>query len=176
MDFESESIGPARLRSIRAATRSIRIIGAERHFAFSCSYMRKHGALAPHKMRGRSGTAGRRASESPPLRLRLSHFPGKIVERTQLIAVRIGDPELAQAPRFILRLGDHLCPCTPPAMVQFVDLLPALEIQPHDGRSAVAVIFAEWRIRREHAALSLRDAPNPALFVASFANSMACAK
>jgi hypothetical protein len=43
-----------------------------------------------------------------------------------LIAVQIGDPELAQAPRFILRLIEDLRACLPPTMVQFVDFVLAI--------------------------------------------------
>ena len=51
------------------------------------------------------------------LRLLLPQFPRKVVEHAQLIAVQIGDPELAQVPRFILRLSKDLRPSLPPTMV-----------------------------------------------------------
>src|SRR5947209_5302978 len=77
------------------------------------------------------------------LRLRLPPFPGKIVEHAQLVAVQIGDPELAQAPRFILRLSNDLRPSLPPTMVQFVDFVLTGQIQPDYNRPATAVLSAE---------------------------------
>src|SRR5438045_3410286 len=62
------------------------------------------------------------------LRLLRPQLPRKIVEHAQLIAIQIGDPELAQAPRLILRLSQDLRPSLPPAMVQFVDFVPAIQI------------------------------------------------
>src|SRR3982751_3594599 len=41
---------------------------------------------------------------------RLPHLPVKVVEDTQLITVRIRDPELAQVPRFVLHCLDNLRP------------------------------------------------------------------
>jgi hypothetical protein len=49
------------------------------------------------------------------------HFPGKVVEHAELIPVWIGHPELAQVPRFVLRLSQDVRPSFSPAMVEFVD-------------------------------------------------------
>ena len=96
----------------------------------------------------------------------LLQFARKIVEHAQLIAVEIGDRELAQVPRFVLRLSKDLRTGGPPAMVEFVHFLLAIEIQPDHDCPAVAVVLAERSIRQEHAALPLRDAANAALVVA----------
>jgi hypothetical protein len=78
-----------------------------------------------------------------------------------MIAVQIGDPELAQAPRFILRFSKDLRPGLPPAMVQFVEFMLAAQIQPDDDRPTISVVLAERCIRREDTALPLPDAPIP---------------
>ena len=65
----------------------------------------------------------------------VAHFPVKVVEHTQLIAVQISDPELAQVPRFVLHGLDNLRPGIFPALEQFVDFLFALEIQLNDDRA-----------------------------------------
>ncbi len=66
-----------------------------------------------------------RVSLAGKLRLLLSQFPRKVVEHAQLIAVQIGNPELAQVPRLVLRLSKDLRPSVAPTMVQFVDFMLA---------------------------------------------------
>ncbi len=66
-----------------------------------------------------------RVSLAEKLRLLLSQFPRKVVEHAQLIAVQIGNPELAQVPRLVLRLSKDLRPSVAPTMVQFVDFMLA---------------------------------------------------
>lgn len=56
----------------------------------------------------------------------LPQFPSKIVEHAKLIAVQIGDRELALVPRFILRLSKDLRPSLTLMMVQFVDFVLAI--------------------------------------------------
>ena len=102
---------------------------------------------------------------APGLGLFPPQFPSEVVEYSQLIAVEIGDRELAQVPRFVLRLGNDLRTGVAPAMIQFVHFLPAIEIQPDYDRPAIAEGLAERSIRQEHAAPSLRDAPDPTLVV-----------
>src|SRR5215472_676234 len=50
-------------------------------------------------------------------------------------------------------------------MVQFIDFLPAIHIQPDDDRPAIAFVSAEGCIREEHTAVPLGNAPDPALVV-----------
>jgi hypothetical protein len=50
-------------------------------------------------------------------------------------------------------------------MVEFVDFLLAIQIQPNHDNPAITVGMAERCIGQEHAALALRDAPDPALVV-----------
>ena len=85
----------------------------------------------------------------PSLGLLLPQFPGEVVEDAELIAVEIGDPELAQVPGLVFGFGEDLCSGIAPAMVQFVDFLPALQIQPDDDPVAVAVVLAERCIRQD---------------------------
>jgi hypothetical protein len=92
-------------------------------------------------------------------------FPGKVVEDAQLITVQIGDPELAQVPWFVLRLSEDLRPGIAPAMVELVDFLLAIQIQPDHDRAARTVVLVERRIRQEDTALPLRDASDAALIV-----------
>src|SRR5581483_4324328 len=99
------------------------------------------------------------------LHLLLPRFPGEVIEHPQLVAVQVGDSEFAQAPRFILRLSQNLRPSLPPATVQFIDILPAIQIQPDHNRPAAAVVPAKRSIREEHTAIPLRDAADPALVV-----------
>src|SRR5262249_17178841 len=56
-------------------------------------------------------------------------------------------------------------PGLPPAIIQFVNFVLALQVQPDHDRFAITVVLAEGCIREEHTALPLRDAADPALVV-----------
>src|SRR6476646_7734590 len=60
------------------------------------------------------------------LTLTLSQFPGEVVEHAQLIAVQIGDPELAELPGFIVRFVKDLRPGASPTIVQLIDFVFAV--------------------------------------------------
>jgi len=87
------------------------------------------------------------------------------MKHAQLIAVQIGDRELAQVPRLVFRLGDDLRASVAPTVEQFVHFLLAIEVQPDYDRSRVAVVLAERRIRKKYAALAFRNASDAALVV-----------
>src|SRR4029450_885232 len=95
----------------------------------------------------------------------LAHFPVKIVEHTQLIAVQIRDPELTQVPGFVLHCLDNRRPGILPALEQFVDFLFAVEIQPDDYRTLRPVVDAERPVREKHSTTPLRDASNAAVII-----------
>src|SRR5579885_1091318 len=95
----------------------------------------------------------------------LPELPGEVIEHAQLIAVQICDPELAQAPRLILRLGEDLRPRVPPALIKSVNFVFTVQIQPDGDCFASTVVPAERRIRQEHTAFSLRDSADTALVV-----------
>ena len=80
-----------------------------------------------------------------------------------IVASRSATLNSRRMPRFILRLSKDLRPSLPPTIVQFVDFVLAIQIQPDHDRPATTVVLAERCIRQEHTALPLRDAPDPAL-------------
>src|SRR5579862_2782116 len=105
--------------------------------------------------------------ESRRLRLLLlPQFPGKVVKNAQLIAVQIGDPELAQVPGFVLGLSEDFCPGIFPPGEEFIHFLLAVEIEPDHHRPSRAVVLVEGRIGQKHPAVTLGDATDAALVVA----------
>jgi hypothetical protein len=104
-------------------------------------------------LRGRPFKAG--------LALLLGQIPREVIEDAKLIAIEVGDAELAQAPRFVLGLGEDLGSGLLPTLVQFVDFLFAVEIQPDHHPASGAVVLVERSIGQEHPAVAVRDAANP---------------
>jgi len=96
----------------------------------------------------------------------MAQFPGEVVKHAQLIAVQVGNSELAQVPRFILWLREDLRPGLAPTMIQFIDFVLTIQIQPDHDLVPVSVVSAERRIRQEHAAVALRYAADAAFVIA----------
>ena len=66
----------------------------------------------------------------------LLHLIPEIIEDTNEVATKIGDPELAQLPRFVLGLGNDLRVRGLPLSEEFVCLSLAVEIEPESRRFA----------------------------------------
>src|SRR5215469_9605978 len=92
-------------------------------------------------------------------------FPIEVIEYPQSIAVQISGRELAQVPGLVFRFGDELRPGLPPAMVQFVDFLLAVEVQPEHDWSRIAIALAEGGVCKKQATVGLRDASDAVLIV-----------
>src|ERR1041385_2994377 len=67
-------------------------------------------------------------------------LPGKVLKHAQLIAIQIGGTELAQTPRFVLRLSKDLCPSLPPILEQFIQCCELLRRVAQLDMSLLAVL------------------------------------
>ena len=84
-----------------------------------------------------------------------TRLPGEVVVDPQHVAVGVGGLEFVQVPGFVFGLGEDCGAGGLPALVEFVDLLTVLEVEPDDGGAGE---FSRGRGGEEEAALALRDA------------------
>src|SRR6185437_12816851 len=91
---------------------------------------------------------------------------GKVIEHAKQVAIEVRNREFMQVPR--LRLGSRNNPrlALTPRRVQLIDLLFALEIEPHQHGRCSTVILSKRGIGQEHSAVPFRDSCDP-IFLAT---------
>jgi hypothetical protein len=78
----------------------------------------------------------------------------EIIEDPNEVAIKIGDDELAQLPRFVLGFGDDFCLRSIPLCEEFVYLSLAFEIEPEKYRADVSVLLPEGAIGEKQSAIA----------------------
>src|SRR5947208_8665331 len=125
--------------------------------------MRSNGAALRSRRAIFRALPGRNV-HNPPVsssrELLLALWSGKVVEEAQKIAVQIRGGELMQAPGLGLRGRNDLCLISTPQLVQRIHLFLAVEIQPDQHWTGVAVVLPESRVGQEHSAVPFGDTGN----------------
>src|SRR5688572_25995080 len=113
-------------------------------------------------MRLPAGRRSGRASSYFPTR----KLPGEIVEDPQQVAIEIPGRELMQVPRLRLGLGDDVRAASAPALMQIVDFLLVVQIEPNQRRRGIAVLFSKGSVCQKDSAAAAGNLTDPTLIAA----------